>query len=95
MFFKTTKCTGASVAALGLSYVALGQQPAELMRDDPRLIAGFHFAEFGGYQPRLGKDKRTVELKRKEGESKEWTCQGIFEQREGTQHIQTRINKGT
>lgn len=85
--FTTTgmRRIGAVVVAVALCHCIRAQELADLMRIDPRLAAGYHFAEFAG-----GKNIKTDLQAHKvtfttRAEQKEWSCEGEFVHQEGSQ----------
>jgi hypothetical protein len=88
-YHLTTKirCIRAAVAAIALVQVVCAQTVSDpLMKDDPRLAAAYHFAEFAGgaktIKVYLPAHKVVFNTR---GVEKEWNCEGMFVPKQGSQ----------
>jgi len=76
----------AAAVALLLCHLVCAQKVSDLMWDDPRLVAAYHFAEFAGGYKNINVDLLSHKVVfTTVGGEKEWNCEGGFTRKEGSQ----------
>src|ERR1035438_4239837 len=76
----------AGAIALALCHLVCAQRVSDLMWDDPRLGAAYHFAEFAGGYKNIKVDLLAHKVVfTTVGGEKEWNCEGGFTRKEGSQ----------